>query len=144
MGLVGTGLSRQQQQQKYSLQSNTQVRWDGNQWCIPDGSSEDRWMVLLLSLEPWLLRTWGRIRGVNRMVVVRCRCSSSAGTKSQDVRLRNVQSPIAETFHEQTDDEHTKKEVKQMEADDQAIHIILMGLPEDIYRTGHKGVYGRK
>ncbi|GKD17649.1 retrovirus-related pol polyprotein from transposon TNT 1-94 [Tanacetum coccineum] len=38
-----------------------------------------------------------------------------------------------ETFHEQTDDELTEKEVKQMEADDQAIQIILMGLPEDIY-----------
>ncbi|GJR27690.1 hypothetical protein Tco_1103922 [Tanacetum coccineum] len=41
--------------------------------------------------------------------------------------------PIAETFHEQHDDELTEKEVKQMEADDQAIHIILMGLPKDIY-----------
>ncbi|GKB52985.1 hypothetical protein Tco_0903738, partial [Tanacetum coccineum] len=41
--------------------------------------------------------------------------------------------PVAETFHEQTDDELTEKEVKQMEADDQAIQIILMGLPEDIY-----------
>ncbi|GJX63825.1 hypothetical protein Tco_0296725 [Tanacetum coccineum] len=41
--------------------------------------------------------------------------------------------PVVETFHEQTHDELTKKEVKQMEADDQAIQIILMGLPEDIY-----------
>ncbi|GKB47738.1 hypothetical protein Tco_0898491 [Tanacetum coccineum] len=41
--------------------------------------------------------------------------------------------PVAETFHEQTDDELTKKEVKQMGADDQAIQTILMGLPEDIY-----------
>ncbi|GJZ74495.1 hypothetical protein Tco_0638960 [Tanacetum coccineum] len=41
--------------------------------------------------------------------------------------------PVSETFHEQTDDELTEKEVKQMEADDQAIQIILMGLPEDIY-----------
>nr|GEV24141.1 hypothetical protein [Tanacetum cinerariifolium] len=32
-----------------------------------------------------------------------------------------------------TDDELTKKEVKQMEADDQEIQTILMGLPEDIY-----------
>ncbi|GJU62085.1 hypothetical protein Tco_1243920 [Tanacetum coccineum] len=38
---------------------------------------------------------------------------------------------VAETFHEQTDDEHTKKEVKKMVADDQAIHIILMGLLEE-------------
>ncbi|GJS22105.1 retrovirus-related pol polyprotein from transposon TNT 1-94 [Tanacetum coccineum] len=40
---------------------------------------------------------------------------------------------VAETFHEQTDEELTEKEVKQMEADDQAIQTILMGLPEDIY-----------
>ncbi|GJV04821.1 hypothetical protein Tco_1338390 [Tanacetum coccineum] len=31
------------------------------------------------------------------------------------------------------DDELTEKEVKQMEADDQAIQTILMGLLEDIY-----------
>ncbi|GJS69090.1 zf-CCHC domain-containing protein [Tanacetum coccineum] len=41
--------------------------------------------------------------------------------------------PVAETYHEQTDDELTEKEVKQIEADDQAIQTILMGLPEDIY-----------
>nr|GEU38298.1 retrovirus-related Pol polyprotein from transposon TNT 1-94 [Tanacetum cinerariifolium] len=40
---------------------------------------------------------------------------------------------VVETFHEQTDEELTEKEVKQMEADDQAIQTILMGLPEDIY-----------
>ncbi|GKE83160.1 hypothetical protein Tco_1553160, partial [Tanacetum coccineum] len=43
------------------------------------------------------------------------------------------EAPVVETFHEQTDDELTKKEVKKMVADDQAIHIILMGLLEDIY-----------
>ncbi|GKD47221.1 hypothetical protein Tco_1271866 [Tanacetum coccineum] len=31
------------------------------------------------------------------------------------------------------DDERTKKELKQVEADDQAIQTILLGLPEDIY-----------
>ncbi|GKD96137.1 hypothetical protein Tco_1380034, partial [Tanacetum coccineum] len=41
--------------------------------------------------------------------------------------------PVAETFHEQTDDKLTEKEVKQTEAEDQAIQIILMGLPKDIY-----------
>nr|GEX68982.1 hypothetical protein [Tanacetum cinerariifolium] len=40
---------------------------------------------------------------------------------------------VAETFHEQSDDELTNKEVKQMEADDQAIQTIFIGLPEDIY-----------
>nr|GEY44908.1 E3 ubiquitin-protein ligase RHA2A [Tanacetum cinerariifolium] len=32
-----------------------------------------------------------------------------------------------------TDEELTKKELKQIEADDQAIQTILLGLPEDIY-----------
>nr|GEV24193.1 hypothetical protein [Tanacetum cinerariifolium] len=41
--------------------------------------------------------------------------------------------PVAEIFHEQTDEELTEKEVKQMESNDQAIQIILMGHPEDIY-----------
>ncbi|GKB20571.1 hypothetical protein Tco_0854494 [Tanacetum coccineum] len=38
-----------------------------------------------------------------------------------------------ETFHEQTDDELTEKELKQVEADDQAIQTILLGLLEEIY-----------
>ncbi|GJS79727.1 hypothetical protein Tco_0729608 [Tanacetum coccineum] len=41
--------------------------------------------------------------------------------------------PVPETFHKQTDDELTEAEIKQMEADDQAIQTILLGLPEDIY-----------
>nr|GEZ60090.1 hypothetical protein [Tanacetum cinerariifolium] len=40
---------------------------------------------------------------------------------------------IEETFHEQTDEELTEKEVKQIEYNDQAIQTILMGLHEDIY-----------
>nr|GEX99205.1 transposon Ty3-G Gag-Pol polyprotein [Tanacetum cinerariifolium] len=40
---------------------------------------------------------------------------------------------VTETFHEQTDDELSKKELKQIEANDQAIQTILLGLPEDIY-----------
>nr|GEZ79121.1 hypothetical protein [Tanacetum cinerariifolium] len=45
----------------------------------------------------------------------------------------NREVPITESFLEQTDEELTKKEVKQMEANDQAIQNILMGLPEDVY-----------
>ncbi|GJZ61419.1 hypothetical protein Tco_0617556 [Tanacetum coccineum] len=41
--------------------------------------------------------------------------------------------PVPETFHEQTEVELTEAEIKQMEADDQAIQTILLGLPEDIY-----------
>ncbi|GKC63833.1 integrase, catalytic region, zinc finger, CCHC-type containing protein [Tanacetum coccineum] len=40
---------------------------------------------------------------------------------------------VNETFHEQTDDELTEKELKQVEADDQAIQTILLSLLEDIY-----------
>nr|GEZ00487.1 hypothetical protein [Tanacetum cinerariifolium] len=40
---------------------------------------------------------------------------------------------VTETFHLQTNDELSDKELKQIEADDQAIQTILLGLPEDIY-----------
>nr|GEU93306.1 hypothetical protein [Tanacetum cinerariifolium] len=40
---------------------------------------------------------------------------------------------ITKTSHLQTDDELSDMELKQIEADDQAIQTILLGLPEDIY-----------
>ncbi|GJT50280.1 hypothetical protein Tco_0976437 [Tanacetum coccineum] len=41
---------------------------------------------------------------------------------------------VSECFMTNTnDDELTEAEIKQMEADDQAIQTILLGLPEDIY-----------
>ncbi|GKE25668.1 hypothetical protein Tco_1441052, partial [Tanacetum coccineum] len=40
---------------------------------------------------------------------------------------------VVETFHEQTNEELSEKDIKQMEADDQTIQTILMGLSEDIY-----------
>nr|GEX23826.1 hypothetical protein [Tanacetum cinerariifolium] len=45
----------------------------------------------------------------------------------------NHEVTVTETFHVQTDDELSEKELKQIEADDQAIQTILLGLPEDIY-----------
>nr|GEV54445.1 hypothetical protein [Tanacetum cinerariifolium] len=45
----------------------------------------------------------------------------------------NREVPVNETFHVQTDDELTEKELNQIEADDQAIQTILLDLPEDIY-----------
>nr|GFA16559.1 hypothetical protein [Tanacetum cinerariifolium] len=50
----------------------------------------------------------------------------------------NREVPVNETFHVQTDDELTEKELKQIEADDQAIQTILLGLPEDIYAAEKK------
>nr|GEZ67622.1 hypothetical protein [Tanacetum cinerariifolium] len=46
---------------------------------------------------------------------------------------QNRKVPVNETFHEQTDDELTEKELKQVKVDDQAIQTILLGLLEDIY-----------
>nr|GEZ34651.1 hypothetical protein [Tanacetum cinerariifolium] len=47
----------------------------------------------------------------------------------------NREVTVTETFHMQTDDELTDKELKQIEGDDQAIQTILLGLLEDIYAT---------
>nr|GEX71850.1 hypothetical protein [Tanacetum cinerariifolium] len=41
--------------------------------------------------------------------------------------------PVLESFHEQTDEELTETDIKRMDADDQAIQTILLGLPEDVY-----------
>nr|GEU88542.1 hypothetical protein [Tanacetum cinerariifolium] len=40
--------------------------------------------------------------------------------------------PFLESLHEQTDEELTD-DIKRMDADDQAIQTILLGLPEDVY-----------
>nr|GEU99988.1 hypothetical protein [Tanacetum cinerariifolium] len=40
---------------------------------------------------------------------------------------------VPESFHEQTDEELTENDIKRMDADDQAIQTILLGLPEDVY-----------
>nr|GEV95037.1 hypothetical protein [Tanacetum cinerariifolium] len=45
----------------------------------------------------------------------------------------NREITVTETFHLQIDDELSEKELKHIEADDQAIQTILLGLPEDIY-----------
>nr|GEV19298.1 hypothetical protein [Tanacetum cinerariifolium] len=40
---------------------------------------------------------------------------------------------VPESFHKQTDEELTETDIKRMDADDQAIQTILLGLPEDVY-----------
>nr|GEX32208.1 hypothetical protein [Tanacetum cinerariifolium] len=45
----------------------------------------------------------------------------------------NREVSVNETFHVQTDDELTEKELKQIKANDQAIQTILLSFPEDIY-----------
>nr|GEZ06859.1 retrovirus-related Pol polyprotein from transposon TNT 1-94 [Tanacetum cinerariifolium] len=44
-----------------------------------------------------------------------------------------VSVPVLESFHKQTDEELTETDIKRMDADDQAIQTILLGLPEDVY-----------
>nr|GEW39390.1 hypothetical protein [Tanacetum cinerariifolium] len=41
--------------------------------------------------------------------------------------------PVLESFHEQTDEELTENDIKQMDVDDQVIQTILLSLPEDVY-----------
>nr|GEW65331.1 hypothetical protein [Tanacetum cinerariifolium] len=41
--------------------------------------------------------------------------------------------PVPKSFHQQTDEELIKTDIKRMDADDQAIQTILLGLPEDVY-----------
>nr|GEW45015.1 hypothetical protein [Tanacetum cinerariifolium] len=41
--------------------------------------------------------------------------------------------PVPESFHEQTDEELTENDIKWMDANDQFIQTILLGLPEDVY-----------
>ncbi|GJR49946.1 reverse transcriptase domain-containing protein [Tanacetum coccineum] len=48
---------------------------------------------------------------------------------------------VPKTFHEQTDDELAEAEIKQIEADDQAIQTILLGLPKDIYAAVNSSDY---
>nr|GEU69158.1 hypothetical protein [Tanacetum cinerariifolium] len=40
---------------------------------------------------------------------------------------------VPEIFHEQTDEELTENDIKRIDADDQAIQTILLGLTEDVY-----------
>nr|GEZ24970.1 hypothetical protein [Tanacetum cinerariifolium] len=54
------------------------------------------------------------------------RMIAEPGDEERDVNVH-------ETFHEQTDDGISERKLKQIEADDQAIQTILLGLPEDIY-----------
>nr|GEY34671.1 hypothetical protein [Tanacetum cinerariifolium] len=45
----------------------------------------------------------------------------------------DLPAPVPELFHEQADEELTENDIKRMDADDQAVQTILLGLPEDVY-----------
>nr|GFA85987.1 hypothetical protein [Tanacetum cinerariifolium] len=50
-----------------------------------------------------------------------------------DQREPDLPVPVLESLHEQTDEELTETDIKRMDADDQAIQTILLGLPKDVY-----------
>nr|GEZ42310.1 hypothetical protein [Tanacetum cinerariifolium] len=50
--------------------------------------------------------------------------------------------PVPKSFHEQTDQELTENDIKRMDADDQAIQTILLGLPEDVYAVNGRNQIG--
>nr|GFA82178.1 hypothetical protein [Tanacetum cinerariifolium] len=52
----------------------------------------------------------------------------------------NREVTMTETFHVQKDDKLFDKELKQIEADDQAIQTIILGLPKDIYAAELKQI----
>nr|GFC12526.1 hypothetical protein [Tanacetum cinerariifolium] len=55
--------------------------------------------------------------------------------KANDCYSKRTKSSLTvpESFHEQTDEELTKNDIKWMDADDQVIQTILLGHPEDLY-----------
>nr|GEW09995.1 craniofacial development protein 2-like [Tanacetum cinerariifolium] len=77
------------------------------------------------SMHPHLVLSLTKLPSMTQMAQLR-RMIPEPGDPNREI-------PVNETFHVQTDDELTEKEVKQIEADDQAIQTILLGLPEDIY-----------
>nr|GEW26668.1 retrovirus-related Pol polyprotein from transposon TNT 1-94 [Tanacetum cinerariifolium] len=59
---------------------------------------------------------------------VLCQLQVAFGLKTREPDLSV---PVPESFHEQTDEEQTQNDIKRMDADDQAIQTILLGLPGD-------------
>nr|GEW32482.1 hypothetical protein [Tanacetum cinerariifolium] len=68
--------------------------------------------------------------GSNADITNQYECEQTLDVSAGDA---NREITVTETFHLQTDDELSDKELRQIEADDQAIQTILLGLPEDVY-----------
>nr|GEX49502.1 Gag-Pol polyprotein [Tanacetum cinerariifolium] len=79
------------------------------------------------------------VSGGGVMGVVR---SGEMAKKMGKVELQENQNfvLVPESFHEQTDEELTENDIKWMDADDQAIQTILLGLPEDVYAAVDKNI----
>nr|GEW87226.1 hypothetical protein [Tanacetum cinerariifolium] len=84
---------------------------------------------------PWssCIIRYGRSRPNGKMIVNSIKNGSYVRRMIVTPREPDLLVPVPESFHEQTDEELTENDLKRMDADDQAIQTILLGLPEDVY-----------
>nr|GEV10319.1 integrase, catalytic region, zinc finger, CCHC-type, peptidase aspartic, catalytic [Tanacetum cinerariifolium] len=114
---------------------NPRVQKDGNQNGLIAGSKNRPLMLNKENYVPWssrLLR-YAKSRPNEKLIHNSIINGPYVRRMIPELCDPNCEVPVNETFHVQTDDKLTEKEVKQIEVDDQAIQTILLGLPEDIY-----------
>ncbi|GKF29740.1 hypothetical protein Tco_0096082, partial [Tanacetum coccineum] len=87
------------------------------------------------SYVPWLSRIiqYARSRPNGKMIVDSIENGPYVRRMIATLGEPDLPVPVPKTFHEQTDEELTENDIKQMYIDDQAIQTILLGLPEDVY-----------
>nr|GEW53271.1 hypothetical protein [Tanacetum cinerariifolium] len=84
---------------------------------------------------PWLSRLirYVRSRPNGKMIVDSIENGPYVRRMIATLREPDLPVPVLESFHEQTNEELTETDIKRIDADDQAIQTILLGLPEDVY-----------
>nr|GEY07906.1 hypothetical protein [Tanacetum cinerariifolium] len=84
---------------------------------------------------PWLSRIirYARSRPNGKMIVDSIENGPYVRRMIATPREPDLPVPVPESFHKQTDKELIENDIKRMDADDQAIQTILLGLLEDVY-----------
>nr|GEU81169.1 ribonuclease H-like domain-containing protein [Tanacetum cinerariifolium] len=84
---------------------------------------------------PWLSRIilYARSRPNGKMIVDSMENGSYVRRMIATPGEPDLPVLVPESFYEQTDEELTENDIKRIDANDQAIQTILLGLPEDIY-----------
>nr|GEY61749.1 hypothetical protein [Tanacetum cinerariifolium] len=84
---------------------------------------------------PWSSRIirYARSRPNGKMIVDSIKNGPYVRRMMATLGEPNLHVTVPESFHEQTDQELTENDIKRMDADDQAIQTILLGLLEDVY-----------
>nr|GFB80351.1 hypothetical protein [Tanacetum cinerariifolium] len=103
---------------------------------IYDAGSENRPPMLNKdNYVPWSSRIirYARTRPNGKMIVDSIENGSYVRRMIATPEEPDLPISVPESFHEQTDEELTETDIKRMDADDQAIQTIILGLPEDIY-----------